>query len=111
MPSMENLDFSKAIEAGSMKEVYENIYDARCDCGGELFPGGPVSLESPDKSKEKVIHKLMFLNCSKCLKEIQQIYALDTSTKEYHDEQVKGRKSNQRWGRLASGNPIDLESL
>lgn len=104
-------DFANAIKAGSMAEVYSNIYTARCDCGGMLFPGGPITLESPGGSRKREIFKLMILNCSKCLKETRQVYTVDTSTKEFHDEQVKGRQLNQRWGRLASGNPIDPESL
>ena len=107
----EEPDFSKVIEAGSMKAVYENIYTARCDCGGKQFPSGPVTLDSPDKTKEHVSFKMMILNCSTCLKETRQVFAVDTSTKEFHDEQVKGRMFNQRWGRLASGNPIDTENL
>ena len=104
------IDYSTAVPVKSMKAVYKDIETARCDCGGKLFPTGPVTLKSPAGIEEKIRHKVMFVYCTNCAKESRRLYALDTTSRDYLAEQSRAHSENPRWGRLISGNPIDPEN-
>lgn len=105
----ERVNFATAIAVRSRLEVYRDIESSRCSCGGKFFPSGPINLKSPVGSDEKHHYQLMIVYCATCGKEEDRIYAVDTSTKEYRKEQAKGFKSNPTWGRLVSGNPIEID--
>ena len=107
----EKIDFSDAVTVKSMLDVYRDIESSRCSCDGKLFPSGPVNLKPPDGSEKKILFRLMILYCTKCSKECNRVYAIDTSSKEYLKEQANGFNSNPRWERLVSGNPINTDEL
>jgi hypothetical protein len=110
--SMEDkVDFSKVIKVRSMKEVYDEIKDSDCECGGKLFPAGPIDLHPPKGARAKDLYRLMYAFCAGCAKEYQKVYAIDTSSSDWQEEIRQGFADNPSWARLVSGNPIDPEQL
>ena len=105
----ENLDFTKSIPVKSMLEIYKHVEGSRCECGGKLFPGGPVGLKPPEDADRNLKFELMIVYCSNCEKEERVIFAVDTSSKEYHDEQKRAYSELDRWERHTQGNPIKIE--
>ena len=106
--SMEdNVDFSKAIKVQSMKDIYEDVQNSSCECGGKLFPAGPVDLKPPKGALPKDLYRLMYAFCADCGKEYQKVYSIDTSSSAWQEETRQGFADNPSWARLVSGNPID----
>ena len=105
----ENPDFSRSVFVKSMLEMYRDIESARCDCEGKLFPSGPLGLKSPDTANPHLRYELMILHCAKCGNELKRIYAVDTSSKEFHDEQRRAYAELPRWERHTQGNPINVD--
>lgn len=105
----DKVDFSKVIKVQSMKDVYNEIQNANCECGGKFFPAGPIDLTPPKKASPKDLYRLMYLFCADCAKEYQNVYAIDTTSKPWQEEIRQGFADNPSWARLVSGNPIDPE--
>ena len=105
----ESLDFSKSILVKSMLEIYKHVEKSKCVCGGKLFPGGPVGLKSPENADKKLKYELMIVYCSDCDREDKMIFAVDTSSKEYGDEQKRAYSELTRWEKHAEGNPIRID--
>lgn len=106
--SMEDkIDFSKTIKVQSMKEVYDDVQSSKCECGGKLFPSGPINLNSPKGALPKDLYILMIAFCSGCEKEYQKVFSIDTSSSAWQEETRQGFADNPSWARLVSGNPID----
>ena len=104
-----DLDFTGTIFVNSMLDMYRDIEKSRCDCGGKFFPGGPVGLKAPDGIKPELKYELMILFCSKCGKELKRIFAVDTSSREFHEEERRAFAELPRWERHTQGNPIQMD--
>lgn len=105
----EEPDYSRTIFVKSMLEIYRDVENSRCDCGGKFFPNGPVGMKSPEHAEPQWKYELMMLFCTDCKVEIKRIYAVDTSSREFNDEQRRAYSELPRWERHTQGNPISTD--